>query len=73
MNHISKWMLPEDNPYDGGKTIPMTEFTEKLLCDLMKALEDCGWDPDDEYEVQIAGTWKKDKFLCIKNRSKEEK
>jgi hypothetical protein len=42
MNHISKWMLPEDNPYDGGKTIPMTESTEKLLCDLMKALEDCG-------------------------------
>tara|TARA_R100000008_G_scaffold6021_1_gene3452 strand:+ start:157 stop:396 length:240 start_codon:yes stop_codon:yes gene_type:complete len=72
---------PEENVMDAleeeldqpGRTYPITTSTLKLMGDLAKALHDIGWSPDDEYEVQVAGTFKKDKFLCIKNRSLETK
>ena len=58
-----------DDPWREGKVYPISESTTKLLGDLAKALYEAGWSVDDEFEVQTAGTWKKDKFLCIKNRS----
>ncbi len=74
VEHISKWMMdktdPED-PYRQGGVYPVTESTNKLLGDLTMALYNVGWSPDCEFEVQTAGTWKKDKFLVIKNRSLE--
>ena len=64
---------PDDTSYQPGRTYPLTHSTMKLMGDLAQALYEVGWDPDDEYEVQVAGTFKKDKFLCIKNRSLETK
>ncbi len=73
--HIAKWMMDKtdsDNPYRDGNVYPMTESTIKLLEDLTETLHKLGWDPDCGFEVQTAGTWKKDKFICIKNRNLEQ-
>ena len=63
----------EEAPSRGGKVYPVTSSTTQLLGDLSKAIYEVGWDFNDEFEVQTAGTFKKDKFLCIKNRSLETK
>ena len=62
---------PED-PWMGGKEYPCSSSTTQLLGDLSKAFYEAGWSPEDVFEVQVAGTWKKDKFICIKNRSIEK-
>jgi len=59
---------PED-PWMGGKVYPCSSSTTQLLGDLSKAFYEAGWSPEDIFEVQTAGTFKKDKFICIKNRS----
>ena len=63
----------KEDPSRGGKVYPVTSTTTQLLGDLSKAIYEVGWDFNDEFEVQTAGTFKKDKFLCIKNRSLETK
>ena len=63
----------EEDPSAGVKVYPVTDSTKQLLGDLSKAIYEAGWGFDDTFEVQTAGTWKKDKFLCIKNRSLETK
>ena len=52
-----------------GKVYPVSSSTTQLLGDLSKAFYEAGWSPEDIFEVQTAGTFKKDKFICIKNRS----
>ena len=69
MLHSSE--TPED-PWREGKVYPVSESTTQLLGDLSKAFYEAGWSPEDVFEVQVAGTWKKDKFICIKNRSIEK-
>ena len=69
MLHSSE--TPED-PWREGKVYPVSESTTQLLGDLSKAFYESGWSPEDEFEVQQAGTWKKDRFIVIKNRSKEK-
>ena len=71
-NVMSEERTTED-PSAGGKVYPATDSTKQLLEDLSKAIYEAGWDFNDTFEVQTAGTWKKDKFLCIKNRSLETK
>ena len=65
---------PED-PLSGwreGKVYPVSSSTTQLLGDLSKAFYESGLSPEDTFEVQKAGTWKKDRFICIKNRSLKE-
>ena len=64
-----------DDPLSGwreGKVYPVSPSTTQLLGDLSKAFYESGWSPEDTFEVQKAGTWKKDRFICIKNRSIKE-
>ena len=65
----------EEDPLSGwreGKVYPISSSTTQLLGDISKAFYEAGWSPEDIFEVQVAGTWKKDKFICIKNRSIEQ-
>ena len=55
-----------------GKVYPVSSSTTQLLGDISKAFYESGWSPEDEFEVQQAGTSKKDRFIVIKNRSKEK-
>ena len=64
-----------EDPLSGwreGKVYPVSSSTTQLLGDLSKAFYEVGWSPEDIFEVQTAGTFKKDKFICIKNRSLEK-
>lgn len=64
-----------DDPLSGwreGKVYPVSSSTTQLLGDLSKAFYESGWSPEDTFEVQKAGTWKKDRFICIKNHSIKE-
>ena len=64
-----------DDPLSGwreGKVYPVSSSTTQLLGALSKAFYESGWSPEDTFEVQKAGTWKKDRFICIKNRSIKE-
>ena len=64
-----------DDPLSGwreGKGYPVSSSTTQLLGDLSKAFYESGWSPEDTFEVQQPGTWKKDRFICIKNRSIKE-
>ncbi len=64
-----------EDPLSGwreGKVYPVSSSTTQLLGDLSKAFYEAGWSPEDIFEVQLAGTFKKDKFICIKNRSLEK-
>ena len=65
---------PEDSlsGWREGKVYPVSLSTTQLLGDLSKAFYESGWSPEDTFEVQKAGTWKKDRFICIKNRSLKE-
>jgi hypothetical protein len=42
----------------------------QLSLALQKLVEDGTWDHDDELEVKVAGTLKKDKFIVIQNKTK---
>ena len=73
-------VMPEESPEEDplalwreGKVYPVSSSTTQLLGDLSKAFYESGWSPEDTFEVQQAGTWKKNRFIVIKNRSKEEK
>jgi hypothetical protein len=37
---------------------------------LQQLIEEGIWDKDDELEVKVAGTLKKDKFIVIQNKTK---
>jgi hypothetical protein len=37
---------------------------------LQQLVEQGAWDNDDELEVKVAGTLKKDKFIVIQNKTK---
>ena len=65
---------PDDplSGWRGGKVYPVSSSTTQLLGDLSKAFYESGWSPEDTFEVQKAGTWKKDRFICVKNRSIKE-
>jgi hypothetical protein len=60
-----------DDPWRGGKVYPVSSSTTKLLGDLSEAFYESGWSSEDTFEVQQAGTWKKDRFIVIKNMSIE--
>ena len=64
--------LTEEDPWREGKVYPVSSSTTQLLGDLSKAFYESGWSPEDKFEVQQAGTWKKDRFIVIKNRSLEK-
>lgn len=40
-----------------------------VMKDVFQIMKDLGWTGDDTFEVQVAGTLKKDKFIVIKNES----
>ena len=55
-----------EDPLSGwreGKVYPVSSSTTQLLGDLSKAFYEAGWSPEDIFEVQTAGTFKKDKFI----------
>ena len=69
-------VMPEESPEEDplapwreGKVYPVSSSTTQLLGDLSTAFYEAGWSPEDIFEVQTAGTFKKEKFICIKNRS----
>ena len=62
-------VFPNDDPYQGGDVYPATGSMTKLMGDIAKAFHESKWDPNAIFEVQQAGTWKKDRFIVIKNRS----
>ena len=70
-NHDKDLKDPLDEWRDGN-VYPVSTSTTQLLGDLSKAFYESGWSPEDTFEVQKAGTWKKDRFICIKNRSIKE-
>ena len=70
-NHDKDLKDPLDEWRD-GKVYPVSTSTTQLLGDLSKAFYESGWSPEDTFEVQKAGTWKKDRFICIKNHSIKE-
>ena len=71
-NHDKDLKDPLDEWRD-GKVYPVITSTTQLLGDLSKAFYESGWSPHHTFEVQQAGTWKKDRFIVIKNRSIEQK
>ena len=42
----------------------------QLSLALQELVESGAWDNDDELEVKVAGTLKKDKFIVIQNKTK---
>jgi hypothetical protein len=42
----------------------------QLSLALQQLVEQGAWDNDDELEVKVAGTLKKDKFIVIQNKTK---
>lgn len=40
-----------------------------VMKDVFQIMKDLGWTGDDAFEVQVAGTLNKDKFIVIKNES----
>ena len=40
-----------------------------VMKDVFRIMRDIGWTGDDSFEVQVAGTLNKDKFIVIKNES----
>jgi hypothetical protein len=42
----------------------------QLSLALLQLVEEGAWDNDDELEVKVAGTLKKDKFIVIQNKTK---
>jgi hypothetical protein len=40
-----------------------------VMKDIFEVMKDLGWTGDDEFEVQVAGTLSKDKFIVIKNKN----
>jgi hypothetical protein len=40
-----------------------------VMKDVFQIMKDLGWTGDDSFEVQVAGTLNKDKFIVIKNES----
>jgi len=40
-----------------------------VMKDVFQIMRDLGWTGDDSFEVQVAGTLNKDKFIVIKNEN----
>jgi hypothetical protein len=40
-----------------------------VMKDIFEIMRDLGWSGDDDFEVQVAGTLKQDKFIVIKNKN----